>query len=317
MDLVYGMAITLTQLNAFMAVIRCGSVTAAARELVVTQPSVSAAVGALERELDVKLTERAGRTLRPTPAGVAFARYAADVLGLLEEGGRAAREAAAAERHSLRISAVTTAGEHLAPQLIKAFGELHPELELSLYVDNREEVFGHLVDRVADVAITGRIPDDGRFVGHVFAENPIVLIAAPDDPLAKRRQVAVEELGSRSWLVREPGSGTRALSEEYLAASGLEPNLLTLGSNGAIKQAARAGLGIALQSRTAVELELELGLLAKIAPRGGLPARHWHVVHAAAGPVRDEVEAFMHFCDSAAARLALERRPGGASRRTR
>ena len=206
------MAITLTQLNAFMAVIRCGSVTAAARELVVTQPSVSAAVGALERELGVELTERAGRTLRPTPAGLAFARYAADVLGLLEEGGRAAREAAEAERRSLRISAVTTAGEHLAPQLIQAFGERHPELELSLYVDNREQVFRHLADRVADVAITGRIPDDGRFAGHAFAENPIVLVTAPDDPLSKRRWVAVGELGSRSWMLREPGSGTRGRS---------------------------------------------------------------------------------------------------------
>ncbi len=311
------MAITLTQLTAFMAVVRCGSVTAAARELVVTQPSVSAAVGALERELGVELTERAGRTLKPTPAGLAFARYAADVLGLLEQGGRAAREAAAAERRSLRISAVTTAGEHLAPQLIQAFGERHPELELSLYVDNREQVFGHLVNRVADVAITGRIPDDGRFVGHAFAENPIALVTAPDDPLSKRRSVAVAELGSRSWMVREPGSGTRALSEEYLAANGLEPSLLTLGSNGAIKQAAQAGLGIALQSRTAVELELELGMLATITPRGGLPMRHWHVVHAATGPVRDEVESFMRFCDSAAARLALERRPARGPRPAR
>ena len=170
------MAITLTQLTAFMAVVRRGSVTAAARELVVTQPSVSAAVGALERELGLKLTERAGRTLKPTPAGLAFARYAGDVLALLDQGRRAAREAAEAERRSLRISAVTTAGEHLAPQLIQVFGERNPELALSLDVANRDQVFRNLIDRDADVAITGRIPDDGRFVGHVFAENPIVLV---------------------------------------------------------------------------------------------------------------------------------------------
>src|SRR4051812_30293450 len=88
------MAVTLTQLVAFLAVVRRGSVTAAAEELVVTQPSVSAAVAALERELGVALTERAGRTLRPTPAGAAYAPYAADVPGLLEQGARAAREAA-------------------------------------------------------------------------------------------------------------------------------------------------------------------------------------------------------------------------------
>lgn len=303
------MAITLTQLNAFMAVVRCGSVTAAARELVVTQPSVSAAIGALERELGVELTERAGRTLKPTPAGLAFAPYAGDVLGLLEQGARAAREAASAQRHTLRIAAVTTAGEYMAPRLIQAFRERHPELELSLAVGNRDEVFGRLIDHDADVAITGRIPDTGRLVGRVFAENQIALVTAPDDPLANRRWVAVAELGSHNWMVREPGSGTRALCEEYLEAHGLEPTVLTLGSNGAIKEAAQAGLGIALQSRSAVELELGLGLLATISPRGGLPLRHWHVVRSATGPVRDEVEAFMAFCESPAARLALARRP--------
>ncbi|MGH8574995.1 MAG: LysR family transcriptional regulator, partial [Gammaproteobacteria bacterium] len=115
------MAVTLTQLGAFLTVVRRGSVTAAAEELVVTQPSVSAAVSALERELGVQLTERAGRTLRPTPAGAAYVPYAAEVLGLLEQGARSAREAAEQESHSLRISAVTTAGEHLVPQLIQAF----------------------------------------------------------------------------------------------------------------------------------------------------------------------------------------------------
>ena len=111
------MAVTLTQLVAFLTVVRRGSVTAAAEELVVTQPSVSAAVNALERELGVRLTERAGRTVRPTAAGATYAPYAADVLGLLEQGGRAAREAAEAHPHTLRISAVTTAGEYLVPQL--------------------------------------------------------------------------------------------------------------------------------------------------------------------------------------------------------
>ena len=78
-----------------------------------------------------------------------------------------------------------------------------------------------------------------------------------------------------------------------------------VGSNGAIKQAARAGLGVALQSRAAVELELELGLVETISPRGGLPERRWHVVRSAVGPVREEVEAFMAFCRSPAAKHAL------------
>ena len=299
------MAVTLTQLTAFLTVVRRGSVTAAAEELVVTQPSVSAAVSALERELGVTLTERTGRTLAPTSAGAAYVPYAADVLGLLDQGARAAREAAEQEPRTLRISAVTTAGEYLVPQLIQAFRERRPGLEISLDVGNRELVFRRVLDHEVDVAVTGRIPDDARLVGHDFAGNEFVLVTAPGDPLARRRWVAVEELAGRPWLLREVGSGTRTLVEEFLASRGIEPRLLTLGSNGAIKQAARAGLGVALQSRAAVELELELGLLETISPRGGLPERRWHVVRSSVGPVREEAEAFMAFCRSPAARHAL------------
>jgi DNA-binding transcriptional LysR family regulator len=299
------MAVTLTQLVAFLTVVRRGSVTAAAEELVVTQPSVSAAVNALERELGVRLTERAGRTVRPTAAGAAYAPYAADVLGLLEQGQRAAREAADAHPHTLRISAVTTAGEYLVPQLIQAFRERRPEVEISLDVGNRELVFQRVLDHKVDVAVTGRIPDDERLVGRDFADNEFVLITAAGDALARRRSVAMEELAMRPWLLREPGSGTRTLVEEFLASRGIAPTMLTLGSNGAIKQAARAGLGIAIQSRAAVELELKLGLLDTITPRGGLPQRRWHVVRSATGPIREDAEAFMTFCTSPAGLHAL------------
>jgi DNA-binding transcriptional LysR family regulator len=262
-------------------------------------------VNALERELGVRLTERAGRTVRPTAAGAAYAPFAADVLGLLELGARTAREAEEAHPHTLRISAVTTAGEYLVPQLIQAFRERRPEVEISLDVGNRELVFQRVLDHKVDVAVTGRIPDDERLVGVDFADNEFVLITSADDPLARRRWVAIEELATRPWLLREPGSGTRTLVEEFLASRGIEPNMLTLGSNGAIKQAARTGLGIALQSRAAVELELKLGLLGTITPRGGLPERRWHVVRSAVGPVREDAEAFMAFCTSPAARHAL------------
>ena len=137
------MAVTLTQLTAFLAVVRRGSVTAAAEELVVTQPSVSAAVAALERELGVQLTERAGRTLAPTAAGRAYMPYASDVIGLLERGRRAAVEAAGdGRRRTLRVSAVTSAGGAHGPAAdSQAFRSHHPELEVSLDVGDRGTIF--------------------------------------------------------------------------------------------------------------------------------------------------------------------------------
>ena len=200
--------------------VRRGSATAAAEELFVTQPSVSAAIAALEREVGAKLVERDGRGLQPTDAGAAFAPYAANVLGLLEQGERAAREAAEGGRTSLRISAVTPAGDHVVPRLIRGFRDAHPELDISLHIGNRSEVFSGLLSHHADVAITGRVPENDRLVGEAFAVNEIVLVTAPDDALGKRRWVAVEELAGRPWLLREPGSGSRAMAEEWLRHNG-------------------------------------------------------------------------------------------------
>jgi LysR family transcriptional regulator, low CO2-responsive transcriptional regulator len=299
------MAVTHTQLTAFLAVVRHGSVTAAAQELYVTQPSVSAAVAALERELGVELTERAGRNVRPTAAGREYARYASHVVGLLKEGAEVAGRVAAGADQRLRLAAVLTAGEHLMPALIQNFREHRPELNVSLSVANRQEVFRSLAAHKVDLVVSGRAPDEADFEAVAFADNDFALVTAPGDALAKRAHVPVEELADRPWLVRERGSGTRRLCEDYLAAQQLQPSLLTLGSNGAIKNAARIGLGVALQSRVAVQLELDLGLLDSIRPRGGLPERSWFVVWSAAGPTREPVEAFRAYVQSDAARRAL------------
>lgn len=292
------MAITLTQLRSFLAVVHEGSTAAAAERLFVTQPSISAAVSALSEELGVKLTERVGRGVRPSPAGVAFTPFASDVIGLLEQGRRAAAEAAGQADRELRIAAVTTAAEYLVPTLMQAFGQLHPEIVLALDVGNRDRVLRGLLQHEADIAIGGRPPSGDRLTGATFMPNGIALIARADHPLTDGREADLDELGACTWLLREEGSGTRAMTEHYLEAHGLRPRVLTMGSNGAIKHAARAGLGIALQSRLAIELELEAGVLRTINPSAPLPERDWYVLCSAVGPRRPHVEAFMAFVAS-------------------
>ena len=301
------MAVTLTQLSAFLSVVRRGSVTAAAEELFVTQPSVSAAVAALEREVGAKLLERDGRGLRPTAAGArvrAVRRARARAARGGRPGGARVHDGA---RATLRISAVTSAGDHVVPPLIRAFCDRHPELDIDLHIGNRSEVFAGLLEHRADVAITGRVPEDERLRGEAFGVNEIVLVTAPDDPLARRRWVAVEELGGRPWLLRELGSGSRAMAEEWLRTRGLVPSILTLGSNTAVREAARAGLGIGLVSRTSAALELKAGLLGAIRPRGGLPQRQWFVVRCTVGPARPAADSFVAFLGSPAARQVLRR----------
>jgi len=293
------MAITVTQLKAFLAVVRGGSVTAAADELIVTQPSVSSAIAALSKELGCELLERAGRGIRLTEAGSAFAPYAADVVGLLDEGRQAAREAAAVAARTLQIAAVTTAAESFVPPLMRTFADQHPDVQLTLDVGNRQFVFERVLAHVADVAISGTPPADERLLAEPLLSNEIVLITAPDDPAAANGPRDAGELAHRPWLLREPGSGTRALNEQFLAEHGIAPATLVLGSNGAIKQAARAGLGISLLSRAAVEAELAAGLLGEVRLTDPPAARPWYVLRSAVGPMRAPARAFIEFVRAA------------------
>ncbi len=167
---------------------------------------------------------------------------------------------------------MTTAAESFVPPLMQAFATLHPEVGLGLEVGNRDRVLAIVLGHEADVAIAGRPPRDRRIEAHAILPNELVLVTSADDPLAGGNPVAADELEERRWLLREPGSGTRLVNEEFLASAGIAVETLTLGSNGAIKQAARAGLGVSFVSRDAVANELETGLLGVIpvdlGPRG-------------------------------------------------
>lgn len=289
------MAITISQLTAFLAVVRAGSVTAAADELVVTQPSVSAAIAALGHELGCELFIRTGRGVRPSDAGRAFAPYAEEVVGLLKSGQTAAQEAGAVAAARLRIAAVTTAAESFVPSLMRAFSRLHPAVELTLAVGNLRDVINRVLTHTDDVAISEQPPRDARLGVEPFVSNPIVCITSPDDPAAGGPRVTSAALAERPWLLREPGSGTRAITDRFLMARGISPRTLTVGSNGAIKQAAREHLGIALVSRAAVAADLEHGWLGEIKLADGPAAQSWSVLRSAVGPVRPTVVEFIGF----------------------
>lgn len=298
------MAITQTQLRTFVAVIRGGSVTEAADALMVTQPSVSSAIAGLSREVGCDLFERSGRGVRLTSSGKAFAPYASAVIGLLEQGRQEAHEAAQIAARRLRIAAVTTAAESFVPPLIRAFSSEHHPISLMLDVGNRRNVLDWVLSRRVDVAIAGAPPADPGLLAEPLMENRIVCVTAPDDRTSAGGAVYAADLASRSWLLREPGSGTRELSERFLSNRGIEPETLTLGSNGAIKQAARAGLGVSLLSRDTAEWELDSGRLGEIELLDGPEARRWYLLRAAVGPQRWVVERFAEFVRKEVERLA-------------
>lgn len=304
-DRLLPMAITISQLRTFVTVLKTGSVTRAGEELVVTQPSVSGALAALSKEVGARLVEREGRGLRATAAGAALLPYAETLLGLLEEGRQAAREAADPTHLLLRLAAVPTAAEFLVPPLLRAFRERCPEVEVSLEVGDRETVLTRLEHHAVDVGIGTRPPANRRISSISLLEDELVLITGPGDSRAARASVSARALAGSTWLIRERSSSTRASATEFFAHHGLAPPTLTIGSNGAIKQSVALGLGIALQARAAVGGELRSGRLASLNVQGGLPSRTWFALYATDGPRRAGPTEFLAFLRSdAAAELA-------------
>ncbi|CAN5761282.1 LysR family transcriptional regulator [soil metagenome] len=268
---------TLGQLRTFLEVARAGSIGGAATTLVVTAPSVSAAVAALKRELGVELVERTGRGIRLTPAGEEFAQYAAQILGLSDRAVRATREVAG-EVGLLRVVGVTTAGEYVLPPILAEYRARHPRVQLALEVGNRATAIERLLSHEADLAVGGRPPAESGIRGEPFLENALVVVASKDHPLRARRKLEAQALAEETWLLREPGSGTRETTEEFWAAKGIAPaSVMTVGSNGAIKQGAAVGLGVTLMSVHAVRAELESGVLARLRVEGTPLRRSWHV----------------------------------------
>jgi DNA-binding transcriptional LysR family regulator len=281
--------VTLNQLRTFLAVAETGSVRAAAQDLVVTQAAVSASLAALQKSLGVTLLEPDGRGLRLTPAGQAYAGYIRRVLGLLGEAGRAAAAAADPERGELRIAAVTTAAEQILPGLLSGFRTRYPGLGVRLEAGNRDRVRGLLDRHQVDLVLGGR-PEPGWDV-QVLAERPhqLVVVAAPG--LAARAEPAtpgpgrlVPWLARQAWLLREPGSGTRAATDALLTELDIAPLTLMVGSNGAIRESASVGLGVTLISRDAVAAELADGRLVPLPVPGTPMHRDWYLVARADPP---------------------------------
>lgn len=263
---------TTARLRAFVAVAETGSVRAAAARLVLTESAVSAAIGALTRDVGVPLVERDGRGVRLTSAGTTFAEYARTILGLHHEALAAARGDIDPARGRIRLAAVTTAADHLLPVALAGFRKHYPDVALRLHVGTSEHVWGLLAAHEADLVIAGRPPTGlADVVVRATRDNELVVVAAP-------RVADGFDVERATWLMREEGSGTRATIEALLAGLQAQPPLLTLGSNGAVVAAAVAGLGVTLASRDAVARPSAAGELVEVPVRGTPLRRPWHVV---------------------------------------
>jgi DNA-binding transcriptional LysR family regulator len=267
-----GMALNLHHLRIFTAVADREGFTRAAATLRLSQPAVSKAVRALERQVGTSLLDRGAggvRGVRLTDAGRALHARARELFAVERTAEEELRALRGLEHGALRIGASTTIATYLLPRLLGTFRERHPAVDLRVTTANTRDVARSLLQRRLDVALVEGPVAHPRIDVHPWREDELVVIAPADHPLVKRRRVAVGALAEVRFVSRERGSGTRRVAEAALRAAGITPTWsLTLGSTEAVKQAVAAGLGLAIVSRLAAADQLALGVLGLVRVTG-------------------------------------------------
>jgi DNA-binding transcriptional LysR family regulator len=287
--------VTLRQLQIFAALARHLSFTRAAEALRLTQPAISMQVRDLEELAGLPLVERVGRKVALTAAGAELLRGAQEVMGRLEELEETFAALRGLKTGRLALAVASTA-KYFALKLIALFGRRHPEIAVTVEVNNRDAVMRMILDNGVDAAIMGTPPPHLETTAFPFAQHPLVIIAAKDHPLAARRRVAAQALAAEAFIVREPGSGTRAAMERFFAAQAVRPASMTeMQSNESIKQAVMAGLGLGFISQHAIGLELAAGALVLLRVEGLPIVRKWNFVYRAEKRLAPAALAFKKF----------------------
>ncbi|OGA07840.1 MAG: transcriptional regulator [Betaproteobacteria bacterium RIFCSPLOWO2_12_FULL_65_110] len=272
---------TLRQLKVFETVARKLSFSRAASELHLTQPAVSMQVKLLESQAGLPLFEQIGKRIHLTEAGQELYRRSLAVADELRAAEESLNSLRGLEQGRLHVALVSTA-TYFAPPLLARFLKTHPGVTAKLSVDNRETVLAQLAANEIDFAITGHPPEHLDTVAEAFAPHPHVIVAHPAHVLAGKRRIPLKRVAAETFVMREPGSGTRGLLERLFAGHALPLKVnMEMASNESIKQAVMAEMGVAFLSLHTVGLELATGRLATLDVQGLPIVRHWYVVHLA------------------------------------
>jgi len=270
--------ITMKQLRALSAVVQTGTVSGAAKILHVTPPAVSLQLKQFEQLAGLELLERNADGLKPTAAGQEILDASKGIELLLSNCSDSLDSIKGMTKGTVRVGVISTA-KYFAPRALAAFKKLHPDIEMNLQVGNRRETVAALEAFEFDFAIMGRPPKQFEVERAEIGPHPHILIAPPDHRLAGKKGLKPQDLVNEAFLLREPGSGTRAITEDLLIEAGAPLNTgMEMGSNETIKQAVMAGLGIALISAHTVSVELEEGRLVMLDVEGFPIERNWQII---------------------------------------
>lgn len=289
------MRATLNQLRTFEAVARLGGVGKAAAALHLAQPTVSTQLRELSAAVGMTLFVPRGRGLQLTQEGELLLDAARDLFARWRRLEEEAAEMRGLKRGYLRVAAVTTA-EYFLPDLLGPFSRTYPGISIELAVENRDAVVKRLERGDDELAVMMMPPADAALERWPFLENPLVVVAPRRHPLTGRKRLGLEQLVGEPRLTREPGSGTRRATDEFLAQKAVDwPTRMALGSNEAIKHAVAAGMGLAILSRHTLGRDPARDGLVELSVQGFPIRRQWQFVWRGDRRLSRAAEAFLEF----------------------
>lgn len=257
------------RLQVFHAVAKNLSFTKAADALFMTQPAVTFQIKQLEEQFSTRLFERGHARIALTPAGELVLEYAEKILALTDEMETRLSEMTGEMRGPLLVGASTTIAEFMLPRVLGEFNALYPQVRARLVVANSETIENRIAEHTLDVGLIEAPAKSAGLGSEICCDDELMVICAPDYPLASHVEVTPKVLQEYEFISREPGSGTREVTDAYFRAAGIAPEslktLMELGSPEALKGVVGTGLGYAIVSRAVCEKELQLGLLNAIA----------------------------------------------------
>lgn len=276
----------LKQLEAFVHVAEGGSFSKAAKELFLTQPTVSAHISSLEKELNVRLFIRNTKEVNLSDDGRELYKYAKQMIDLqkkIEERFSAKKEAG---KHCISIAASSIPAQYLLPKVLMRFNEKFPDEQLRIIESDSSEVVTKVVDHMVDIGFTGTVLEKKHCKYLPFYKDELVIVTPATEKYVALQEKAAEDISwikNEAFIMREDGSGTRKEAEKQLQNAGIAVESLnviaSIGNQEAIKKSVRQGMGISVMSRLAAEDEIDAGRLLIFQIPGAFEGRDINLVY--------------------------------------
>lgn len=261
----------LLQVEGFLEVARRGSVSRAAEALFITQPTLTARLHGLERELGAKLFLRTPRGMRLTDAGRAWVPFAERAMRALVEGREALEEVKTASAGHLTIGSALAVSTYILPDLLEHFVSTHPRVEVAVRTGHSEDVVEMVLRDEVQLGL-GRAINNPDLDVRTFHREELVLVCAPDHPFGKRRSVTLPEVTNEKLIMFDRTSSYSEITQSAFVTSGVRlRRYMEMDSIEAAKKMVERGLGVALLPRSSVDREVDGGTICRVRLRGAPP----------------------------------------------